>query len=76
MRLEPEFWQYLAEIAYERQVTRSQLVSVINCENQHSTCQTLSAKVFSIFRRASWECFSGAVSDLLDRAERSSSEAA
>jgi hypothetical protein len=33
-------------------------------------------KVFSIFRRASWECFSGAVSGLLDRAERSSSEAA
>jgi hypothetical protein len=33
-------------------------------------------KVFSIFRRASSECFSGAVSGLLDRADRSSSEAA
>ena len=30
LRLEPEFWQYLREIAYERRVTRAELISVVN----------------------------------------------
>jgi predicted DNA-binding ribbon-helix-helix protein len=30
LRLEPEFWHYLAEIAYERRVTRAELISVLN----------------------------------------------
>jgi predicted DNA-binding ribbon-helix-helix protein len=30
LRLEPEFWQYLREIAYERRVTLAELISVVN----------------------------------------------
>ena len=30
LALEPEFWQYLREIAYTRRVTLSRLLSVIN----------------------------------------------
>jgi predicted DNA-binding ribbon-helix-helix protein len=30
LRLEPEFWHYLREIAFQRRVTRGELISVIN----------------------------------------------
>jgi predicted DNA-binding ribbon-helix-helix protein len=30
LRLEPEFWQYLTEIAFERKVAREKLISVVN----------------------------------------------
>jgi predicted DNA-binding ribbon-helix-helix protein len=30
LRLEPEFWELLKEIAYERRVSQARLISVIN----------------------------------------------
>jgi predicted DNA-binding ribbon-helix-helix protein len=46
LRLEPEFWQYLTEIAYERRVTRSRLVIVIN---QHKGKHVSLASALRIF---------------------------
>jgi predicted DNA-binding ribbon-helix-helix protein len=46
LRLEPEFWRYLAEIAYERRVTRAELFSVIN---QHKGKDVSLASALRVF---------------------------
>ena len=46
LRLEPEFWHYLAEIAYERRVTRAELISVVN---QHKGKDVSLASALGVF---------------------------
>ena len=46
LRLEPEFWHYLAEIAYERRVTRAELISVINQHKGKDVSLAAALRVF------------------------------